>query len=129
MSWEFSSSMSYNKREFPVDIDDLMNLLSNYQPENEYQALMESAPFQEPVRHKSLINEAQDIVLDCLEVLLDQDKFIIQAINYEQVSYEVLGQRLGVSATHAWRLKQIAYKHLEEVLTIDGRISKILRYE
>lgn len=129
MSWEFSSSMSYNKREFPVDIDDLMNILSNYQPENEYQALMESAPFQEPVRHKSLINEAQDIVLDCLEVLLDQDKFIIQAINYEQVSYEVLGQRLGVSATHAWRLKQIAYKHLEEVLTIDGRISKILRYE
>ena len=129
MSWEFSSSMSYNKREFPVDIDDLMNILSNYQPENEYQALMESAPFQEPVRHKSLINEAQDIVLVCLEVLLDQDKFIIQAINYEQVSYEVLGQRLGVSATHAWRLKQIAYKHLEEVLTIDGRISKILRYE
>jgi DNA-directed RNA polymerase specialized sigma24 family protein len=129
MSWEFSSSMSYNKREFPVDIDDLMNILSNYQPENEYQALMESAPFQEPVRHKSLINEAQDIVLDCLEVLLDQDKFIIQAINYEQVSYEVLGQRLGVSATHAWRLKQIAYKHLEEVLTIDGRISKILKYE
>jgi DNA-directed RNA polymerase specialized sigma24 family protein len=121
--------MSYNKREFPVDIDDLMNILSNYQPENEYQALMESAPFQEPVRHKSLINEAQDIVLDCLEVLLDQDKFIIQAINYEQVSYEVLGQRLGVSATHAWRLKQIAYRHLEEVLTIDGRISKILRYE
>jgi DNA-directed RNA polymerase specialized sigma24 family protein len=129
MSWEFSSSMSYNKREFPVDIDDLMNILSNYQPENEYQALMESAPFQEPVRHKSLINEAQDIVLDCLEVLLDQDKYIIQAINYEQVSYEVLGKRLGVSATHAWRLKQIAYKHLEEVLTIDGRISKILRYE
>ena len=129
MSWEFSSSMSYNKREFPVDIDDLMNILSNYQPENEYQALMESAPFQEPVRHKSLINEAQDIVLDCLEVLLDQDKYIIQAINYEQVSYEVLGKRLGVSATHAWRLKQIAYRHLEEVLTIDGRISKILRYE
>lgn len=129
MSWEFSSSMSYNKREFPVDIDDLMNILNNYQPENEYQALMESAPFQEPVRHKSLINEAQDIVLDCLEVLLDQDKYIIQAINYEQVSYEVLGKRLGVSATHAWRLKQIAYKHLEEVLTIDGRISKILRYE
>ena len=129
MSWEFSSSMSYNKREFPVDIDDLMNILSNYQPENEYQALMESAPFQDPVRHKSLVNEAQDIVLDCLEILLDQDKFIIQAINYEQVSYEVLGQRLGVSATHAWRLKQIAYKHLEEVLNIDGRISNILRYE
>ena len=129
MSWEFSSSMSYNKREFPVDIDDLMNLLSNYQPENEYQALMESPPFEEPEPHKNIFNEAQDIVLDCLEVLLDQDKFIIQAINYEQVSYEVLGQRLGVSATHAWRLKQIAYRHLEEVLTIDGRISKILRYD
>ena len=121
--------MSYNKREFPVDIDDLLNLLNNYQPENEYQALMEARPFEEPEPHKNIFNEAQDIVLDCLEILLDQDKYIIQAINYEQVSYEVLGQRLGVSATHAWRLKQIAYRHLEEVLTIDGRISKILRYD
>jgi DNA-directed RNA polymerase specialized sigma24 family protein len=129
MSWEFSSSMSFSKREIPIDVDDLMNLLGNYEPENEYQALMEAAPFEEPRKHKCLFSEVQDIVLDCLEVLLEQDRFVIHAINYERITYEELGQRMGISATHAWRLKQIAYRHLEEVLTIDGRISKIMRYE
>ena len=129
MTWEFSSSVSYSKKEIAVNIDDLMNLLQNYQPENEYQALMEAVPFKEPEEHKNLVSEASEIVLDCMEILLEQDKYIILAINYEQVSYEVLGQRLGVSAVHAWRLKQIAYKHLEEVLTIDGRITKMFKYE
>jgi hypothetical protein len=109
--------MSYSKREIPIDVDDLMNLLSNYEPESEYQALMEAAPFEEPRKHKCLFGEVQDIVLDCLEVLLEQDRFVIHAINYERITYE------------AWRLKQIAYRHLEEVLIIDGRISKILRYD
>ena len=121
--------MEYNPREISVDISKLAFLFPSAQPEDEYQALMEARPFEEPEPHKNIFVEAQDIVLDCLEILLDQDKYIIQAINYEQVSYEVLGLRLGVSATHAWRLKQIAYRHLEEVLTIDGRISKILRYD
>ena len=48
MTWDFSSSVSYSKKEIAVNIDDLMNLLQNYQPENEYQALMEAVPFQEP---------------------------------------------------------------------------------
>ena len=86
---------------------------------------MQAAPFEEPTKPKSYIDEIYDIVLDCLEVLLDQDKFIILAINYEQITYEELGARLGVSATHAWRLKQIAYKHLEEVLLVDGRVITI----
>jgi DNA-directed RNA polymerase specialized sigma24 family protein len=90
---------------------------------------MEAAPFEEPRKHKTLFNDVQDIVLDCLAVLLEQDRFVIHAINYERITYEELGKRMGISATHAWRLKQIAYSHLEEVLMIDGRISKILRYD
>ena len=126
MSWKFSSTVSYTSRDIPFDTEELMDLLSNYyQPENEYEALMQAAPFEEPTTPKNYIDEIYDIVLDCLEVLLDQDKFIILAINYEQVTYEELGARLGVSATHAWRLKQIAYKHLEEVLLVDGRVITI----
>lgn len=126
---EISSSVAYNKREMPLDIDLLMTLLQNYEPENEYQALMEALPHHEPRTPKSDINEISEIVIDCIDVLLDKDKYIIEAVNYEQVSYQTLGKRLGVSATHAWRLKQIAYRHLAEVLVIDGRISKMLRYD
>jgi len=118
--------VSYTSRDIPFDTEELMDLLVNYyQPENEYEALMQAAPFEEPTIPKSYIDEIYDIVLDCLEVLLDQDKFIILAINYEQITYEELGLRLGVSGTHAWRLKQIAYKHLEEVLLVDGRVIQI----
>jgi len=118
--------VSYTSRDIPFDTEELMDLLSNYyQPENEYEALMQAAPFEEPATPKDYIDEIYNIVLDCLEVLLDQDRFIILAINYEQITYEQLGLRLGVSATHAWRLKQIAYKHLEEVLLVDGRVIRI----
>ena len=60
-------------------------------------------------------------------MMLPQDQFIVSAVNDEQISYEQLGCRLGCSAPHAWRLKQIAYKKLEEILTIDGRIFKMAR--
>lgn len=119
--------MDYNKREIPVDVDELLSLLGSYQPENEYQALMEAPPMQEPAECKTMVSELQEIVQDCIELLLDTDRFIVEAINYEQVTYEVLGERLGCSAVHAWRLKQIAYKHLAEVLIIDGRLSKIFK--
>lgn len=127
MSWKFSSSMSYSSKDIPFDADELMDLLSDYyQPENEYEALMQAAPFEEPKQPKSTIDELYDVVIDCLDVLLEQDKYVIEAINYERITYEELGKRMGVSATHAWRLKQIAYKHLEEVLLVDGRIVLIL---
>jgi DNA-directed RNA polymerase specialized sigma24 family protein len=130
MYWIFSESMSFNNsREIPLDIDNLMSLLGSYEPENEYQALMECLPHEEALMSKDIINETREIVLDCVDMLLDNDKYIVNAINYEQVSYLTLGERLGVSATHAWRLKQIAYRHLAEVLVIDGRISKMLRYD
>ena len=117
--------MDYNKREIPVDIDELLSLLGSYQPENEYQALMEAPPMQEPAEDKRAINELNEIVLDCIDLLLDEDKYIVEAINYEQITYDSLGDRLGCSAVHAWRLKQIAYQHLAEILIIDGRLSKI----
>lgn len=129
MYWDISKSMTFHKREIPLNVDDLLRLLDSYQPENEYQALMEALPFHEPKRARNSINEVQEIVIDCIEILLEKDRYIINAVNYEQVSYQTLGMRLGISATHAWRLKQIAYQHLAEVLIVDGRISRLLRYE
>lgn len=127
MRWQISKSMEYNKREIPIDVDELLSLLGSYQPEDEYQALMEAPPHHEPAECKTAVNNLRDIVKDCIDLLIEPDKYIVEAINYEQVTYDVLGERLGVSATHAWRLKQIAYRHLAEILIVDGRLSKILR--
>ncbi len=129
MPWNFYKSVTYSDgNEIPIDIDSLMSLLPANQPEDEWQALMEAPPFTEPQEPKTLINELRDIVDDCRQILLPQDQFIVSAINDEQISYEALGIRLGVSAPHAWRLKQIAYRHLQEVLVIDGRIFKMKKH-
>ena len=128
MPWNFYKDVTFSTgNEIPIDIDSLMLLVPPSQPENEWQALMEAPPFTEPLEPKSLLNELRDIIDECRAMMLPQDEFIVSSINDEQISYEQLALRLGVSAPHAWRLKQIAYKHLEEVLIVDGRILKMIR--
>lgn len=117
--------MTYSDgKEIPFEMDDLLDLLPLAQPENEYQALMEALPGHEPATPKTTINELVDVVRECMEFLLPQDLYIVHAIAYERITYEELGERLGTSAPHAWRLKQIAYQHLGEILVIDGRIKR-----
>jgi len=116
-----------NNREIPVEIDELLDLLPLQQPENEWQALMEAPPGYEIASPKTAISELVEIVRDCVEMLLPQDQYIVHAMAYERITYEEMGARLGVSAPHAWRLKQVAYRHLAEVLVIDQRIRKYLR--
>lgn len=126
MRWHITRMAYENGRDIPFAIDDLLDLLPFNEPENEWQALMEAPPCHEPATPKTAVAELVDIVRDCMELLLPQDQYIIHSIAYERITYEELGERLGVSSPHAWRLKQIAYQHLGEVLVIDGRIKKYL---
>lgn len=126
MQWQMSRMSYSDGKEIPFAIDDLIDLLPLNQPENEWQALMEAPPGVEPEPTKSAVAELVDIVRDCVEILLPQDQYIVHAIAYERTTYEELAKRLGVSPPHAWRLKQIAYQHLAEVLVIDGRIKKYI---
>lgn len=126
--WQFTKVSSYSNREIPLDIDTILDLVSGYEPENEYQALMEAPPGAEVATPKTYVNEAKEIVRDCIELLLPQDEYIIHAIHYERITYEELGARLGCSGPHAWRLTQIAHQHLGEVLLVDGRIKKMLGF-
>lgn len=116
---------TFSNREIPFDIDELLRHIPPPQPENEWQALMEAPPGFEPQEPKVLYDEICDIVRNCIDMLLEQDKYIVHAIAYERITYEELGYRLGCSAPHAWRLKQLAYDKLKEVLILDGRIEKL----
>jgi DNA-directed RNA polymerase specialized sigma subunit len=55
----------------------------------------------------------REAVADCIDLLSEQDRFIVDALNSEMVSLEELGSRLGVTKTHAWRLRNAAYARLE----------------
>lgn len=115
-----------DNREIPLDVDEILKYIAPTKPENEWQALMEAPPGYEPVEPKQTEDEFTDIVIDCIDLLLDQDRYIIHAIAYERISFEELGNRLGCSAPHAWRLKQIAYKNLGELLSLDERFKHFL---
>lgn len=55
---------------------------------------MQSTPGKElklPADEPNIIKEA---LLDCMEMLRDQDQFVIDAIIYEQITYPKLAERL-----------------------------------
>jgi DNA-directed RNA polymerase specialized sigma subunit len=108
--------MSVSGREIPHDIDVLSLLLPSAKPDSEMQALMEAGPGQTIETSNDEIESLRNIVIYCIDMLSEQDRFIIEAINYEQITYDQLGKRMGISNVHAWRLKQDAYKNLMSLL-------------
>lgn len=58
----------------------------------------------------------REAVASCIEQLDEQDRFIIDALNSEVISLQELGNRLGVSKPHAWRLRNAAYERLKSLL-------------
>ena len=118
--------MEHSNREIPFDMDTLMMLLPSRQPDTYMQALMEAPPYVEPVSPSNTIDALGDIIINCIDQLNDQDKFIVESINYEQITFVELGTRLGVSNVHAWRLKNIAYDRLKDMLLEEELIRSLL---
>lgn len=127
MRWDISLAMSYSSsREIPLDVDELLKLVPPKRPEDEWQALMESPPGYEPAEPRNQLSEIIEAVKDAIDLLSEQDKYIVEAVNYERVTYEELSRRLGCSSPHAWRLKQAAYKNLGEILLNNELFRKYL---
>lgn len=72
------------------------------------------------------LNELIDAVRDAVEYLCPQDRFIIESIYYERITYEVLGERLGISNVHAWRLAKTAIKNLQTQLITNEYVNDYL---
>jgi DNA-directed RNA polymerase specialized sigma subunit len=124
----FINKMTFNGREIPYDVFNLVPLLLATRPDNELQALMEAAPNEPTDSSLEEIEPLKNAVIDCIEMLSPQDKFIIEAINYEQLTYQELGTRMGISNVHAWRLKNDAFKRLKELLSNHPVIQEYLNH-
>lgn len=109
----------YYGKEIPVEdyqLEREIDKKKSVKPENFIQALMETPPHDEVPESSDVMNELREAVIDAIESLNDQDRFIVEAINYEQITYVELGRRMGISNAHAWRLKNAAYEKLQQVL-------------
>ena len=85
-------------------------------PETPLQALMEAAPGDTPERSREEIQEIREAVADCLAVVSDKDRFIIEAKDIEGLSYRKLAVRLGCSKSQAEREHKEAYTRLGRYL-------------
>lgn len=81
---------------------------------------------EEPEESVQELQPLREAVASCIEQLSEQDRFIIDAVNSEMVSLEVLGKRLGVSKPHAWRLRNAAYARLAVLLAANEYIKERL---
>lgn len=122
-------SVKVNNREVPFLIDDLLAITIPPRPEDDWQALMEAVPGNEPTESKDTLQPLREAVVDCIDMLSEQDRYIIDAMNSEQITYDELGKRLGTSLTHAWRLRNAAYKNLEQILERHDVIRTYLRLD
>ena len=117
----------YYGKEIPVETHQLEKALSKHKtskPDSFMQALMESYPLEEPEISSEDIDVIKESILEAIDTLSEQDRFIVNAINYEGLTYVELGERMGISNAHAWRLKQAAYKRLQALLEQNTHIQQ-----
>lgn len=102
MTWFLTSSKDnfINRKEIPLDTNTLQNLPDESQPINIWQSLMQAAPGDAVKLSADQPNIIKEALLDCMDLLRDKDKFVIDAIIYEQITYPKLATRLrGVYPT------------------------------
>lgn len=90
------------------------------------EALMAAAPYYEPEESLEELQPFREAVAECMEQLSEQDRYVIDAINSERVTLQVLGDRLGVSRMHASRLRDAAFAQLRDIMLTNPTILKRL---
>ena len=96
-------------------------------PETPLEALMQAAPGEDIRESVIELQPFREAVAGCIDKLDAQDRFIIDAVNTEMVSLEELGKRLGVTKTHAWRLRNSAMDNLRKIMLQDPTVLERLR--
>ena len=96
-------------------------------PETPMEALMQAAPGEDVRESVVELQPFREAVANCIEQLNEQERFIIDAVNTEMISLEELGERLGVTKTHAWRLRNSAMNNLRKIMLQDPTVLERLR--
>jgi len=111
-------------REVSLPIHDSSKKVHHSRPVTEIQALMEAVPFEEPEESVMELQPFREAMANCMDELEGQDLFIIEAVVIEEISLQELGHRLGVTKTHAWRLRNAAFEKLKVILMENDVVSK-----
>jgi hypothetical protein len=103
-------------RNIPLDVYLTSNDMGRQKPSTEMEALMMSPPGVEPVESIEELQPLREVVAQCIDLLNEQDQYVINALNSERVTLQELGDRLGVSRMHASRLRDAAFSRLKKIM-------------
>jgi len=117
------------KKESSVDLVGKFSPIHATLPDNPLEALMQTAPGDDPEMSMEELQPFREAVADCLDKLNAQDRWVIDSLNSERISLQELGDRLGVTKTQAWRLRNKAYENLKEIMLTNNTIRKKLGME
>jgi|GEM_PF-5463973 DNA-directed RNA polymerase specialized sigma subunit len=90
---------------------------------------MMAAPLTDTEESVVELQPLREAVAECIEKLNEQDRFIIDAINSEMISLQALGERMGISKVHVWRLRNAAYERLSLLLRSNPYIRERLNLD
>lgn len=93
-------------------------------PENWLQALMESPLGGVPEESSAELEPVRDIVADTLELLDEEAQWVLNGLYSEQLSLQQVGDQLGVSKTHIFRIRNRALAKMRALLQGNARIRK-----
>lgn len=124
-SWQIET-MSFSGREVSFDLSALINIAPRKKAESTTESLMYSEAHEFLEDKFELIESLRDVVIDSIDMLSEQDRYIIEAIVYEQITFDELSKRLGVSSVHAWRLYKGAQEKLKTILLNNSIITDYL---
>ena len=116
-----------NNKEVPLTPFHEVTIRGPRRPETPIEALMQAAPGEDVRESVIELQPFREAVAGCIEKLNEQERFIIDAVNTEMISLEELGKRLGVTKTHAWRLRNSAMDSLRKIMLQDPTVLERLR--
>lgn len=115
-------SKQFERKEIPTEAKSLEYLTNKNQfaPENEFEALMMALPMNEPADVYS-VSPLRQAVMDCVDQLSDKEKYCIDAIFAERITYAELGERLGYKpqksgSPQAFMVTKAALANLKDIM-------------
>lgn len=101
--------------------------LHETRPLNEFAALLEAMPFEEPDPSREELLPLRDAIQDAIDnVLTERERYVFDAIVIERQSFRQLESVLSLSKSQVWRIHQSALSRLRAELSDHHLIKEYL---
>ena len=103
-----------SRMETPVVFTDWSTVHELQRPWSPLQALMEARPQVEPMDSVVGLQQLREAVVDCIDQLSAEDRFLLEAAHIERATVRELAARMGLHKSYTYRLVKRAELRLRD---------------